>query len=413
MNALPPALRHPRYLVFWLGGVSAWMGTQMLMWAYLWHIRGLTEQPVALGVIGLIRVAPTIGLSLFAGLAADRFSRRGVLLATQALMGLVALAFGLLTTGERINLGAIYLLVGLQSLAFAYDLPSRNALVPNLVPPAALANAFSLDSLTFQIGGLAGPLLSGLLLDRYGQPGPYFAAAACFGFMLLALALIGPVRQEKLQDRQPGASFEQIREGFRFTFRQPLILSSMLLDFFATLFTRADTLMPIIAQDVLGVGEIGYGWLSAGQALGAAASGLSLSMARRIPRQGTLLLASVGLIGVGAVGFGSSRRFGLAMAALILIGASEAVSSIIRNTIRQGHTPDRLRGRMMGVNQIFFMGGPQLGELKSGLLGQWIGVPATIVLGGAGCILAAAAIGLRWPSLRRYRGEMPQQGQAA
>ncbi len=408
MIALPHALRHRRYLAFWLGGVSAWMGTQMLMWAYLWHIRELTDQPIALGVIGLIRVAPTIGLSVFAGLAADRFSRRRVLFATQAAMAAAALAFGFLTLDGSLALGGIYLLVGLQSLAFAYDLPSRNSLVPNLVPPHALANAFSLDSLTFQIGGLAGPLLSGYLLDRFGQPGPYFAAAACFGFMLLALATIGPVRQERLPRHRKGASFDSIREGFRFTFRQPLILSSMLLDFLATFFTRADTLMPIIAQDVRGVGEIGYGWLSAGQAIGAAAAGLSLSLLRRIPRQGPLLLVSVGLIGAGAIAFGSARRFNFAMAALVLVGGADAVSSIIRNTIRQGHTPDRLRGRMMGVNQIFFMGGPQLGELKSGLLGQWIGVPAAIVLGGAGCILATATIGLRWPQLRRYAGEIPQ-----
>lgn len=404
---IPPAFRICRFAIYWVGMVFAWGGTQMMLWTALWQIRTLTDQPAALGIVGLIKVVPTILVSLSAGLVADRFNRRNVLFVTQGVMALVSLA--LVALGERIQLWHIYALVASWSLAFSYDLPARQSLVPNLVPDEDLSNALSLQTISFTIGGLAGPALSGVLIARFGIGTAYSISAVFQGVMLLALVFIGPVGQKyAAAARSAGsrrANSSAIREGVDFTFKNPLILSSMLLDFFATFLTRADPLMPIVANDILHVGPVEYGWLASGQAAGSAIAGLALAQVHTIRRQGRVLLISVALIGVGAVLFGASRSFPLTLLALMLIGGADAVSSIIRNTLRQLETPDEMRGRMTGVNQIFFMGGPQLGEWKSGLLGQWIGVPPAIMVGGLACILVTGAVGIRWPQLRMYAPE--------
>ena len=178
----------------------------------------------------------------------------------------------------------------------------------------------------------------------------------------------------------------------------------MLLDFLATLLTRADSLMPYFARDILGLNAAQYGWLSAASAMGASTAALTLTQFRQIKRQGPLLLGSVAMIGVAAIIFGASRSFPLSMAALMLAGASDSISSIIRSAIRQLNTPDKLRGRMTSVNQIFFMGGPYLGDVKNGFLGGLIGVPLAVGLGGVLCIFSVGWVARQWPSLRRYDG---------
>jgi MFS family permease len=195
-----------------------------------------------------------------------------------------------------------------------------------------------------------------------------------------------------------------IKEGAEFTLHHPLIFPGMLLDFLATTLTRADSLMPYFARDILSLNAIQYGWLSASSATGAVLSGIAMSQVRVLRHQGKTLIGAVGLIGLGAVIFGTSRSFPLSMAALILVGASDSISSIIRSMIRQQHTPDDLRGRMTSVNQIFFTGGPYLGDVKSGFIGGLIGVPLAVALGGVVCIGATGWIAKRWHSLSFYDG---------
>jgi MFS family permease len=402
---LPPALHHRRFALFWAGILFAWTGNQILIWALPWHIRNFTDQPIALGSVGLIRVIPTIFVSIFAGMVADLFSRRKVVFVTQGVMGLVSLSLGILTLSGKAQLWHIYALLAVHSTAFSFDLPARYSLTPNLVPPRILPNALSVEMIAFQFGSLAGPVMSGYLIAQVSQAAAYFSAVAAFAVMLIALISMGSVPQDKLSPTQPGVDWSALNEGIRFTFRHPLILPSMLLDFLATLLIRADSLMPIFARDVLGVGAAGYGWLSAAQALGAAFMGVTLSQVGRIRRQGTLLLGAVAMIGLGALVFGLSRSFALSMGALVLVGASDSLSSIIRSAIRQLQTPDRMRGRMTGVNQIFFMGGPYLGDVKSGYLGTLIGVPLAVALGGVACLFSVAWVARRWPRLRAYNGD--------
>jgi predicted MFS family arabinose efflux permease len=279
--------------------------------------------------------------------------------------------------------------------------------VPNLVPRADLANAFSVQSIAFDLGSIFGPMLSGLVIASLGLQAVYLINAISFGAVILALIFMGPVAQTgtpETNGERRAVSWAAIKEGIQYILHQPIILSSMLLDFWATFFSSANTLLPFVAIDILHVGEVEYGWLSAAQSIGAVSAALVISQRHGLRRQGSLLLGAVMLFGAATILFGVSRVFWLTMLALVLVGAADSVSTILRNTIRQIQTPDHLRGRMVSVNQIFFMGGPQLGEIESGLVAQAFGVPAAIISGGVGCILAAGWIGARWKQLRRYDG---------
>ncbi len=380
----------------------------MQLWALFWHIRTITDQPIALGAVGLARILPVIVFSLIGGAVADTLNRRRILFITQSGMALVALALGWLSLSGHIDLWHIYLLTALQAVAQAFDGPSRQSLVPNLVPSKDLPNAFSLNSIANQTGSIVGPALSGIIIAAGGLSYVYIINAISFLAVILALFMMGPVEQQGTRPtRNGGVSLSAISEGVRFILKQPLIISTMILDFFATFFASANTLMPIIAVDVLHVGAVAYGWLSAAQAIGAMVAALVISQMHEIRRQGMVFMLAVVVFGIATIAFGAARVFIWAMLALILVGAADTVSTIIRNTIRQLATPDYIRGRMTSVNQIFFQGGPQLGEVEAGLAAQFFGAPFAVISGGVGCILAVIWIARRWPQIRKYNGDEP------
>jgi MFS family permease len=408
MIHIPPALHHRRFRLLWLGLLISIAGSQMQLAALFWQIRTLTPEPIALGAVGLARILPVILFSLVGGVIADVLNRRRILFLTQTSMALTALILGLLTLGGHISLWQIYLLTALQAVAQAFDIPARQALVPNLVPARDLPNAFSLNSIANQVGSILGPALGGIIIAAGGLPYVYIINAVSFLAVILALVLMGPVEQQKIAtSRYKLISFQAIAEGIRFIMQQPLILSTMILDFFATFFASGNVLMPIITLDVLHVGPVAYGWLLSAQAIGAMIAALVISQMHEIRRQGPVFLWAVVVFGFATIIFGLARSFILAMLALIVVGAADTVSTIIRNTIRQLATPDNLRGRMTSVNQIFFQGGPQLGELEAGLVAQIFGAPFAFISGGVGCILAVILISQRWPQIRKYNGDEP------
>lgn len=402
---IPPALRQRRFALFWVGLLFAWTGNQILTWLIPWQIHDFTDNPAALANIGLIRLGPTLIFSLLAGMIADQFNRRKIMIITQSVMGLSALTLGLLTWAGVIQIWHVYTVLVVHATAFAIDLPARFGLTPNLVSRKLLPNALSVEIIAFQIGGVFGPLLNGLIIDKFDVHVAYFTSAALFAVMSISLLVMGSVTQETLQRKKIGVDWPGIKEGILFTFTHPLILSAMLLDFFATLFTRADSLLTYFARDILGVQGFAYGVLTAAPMIGAVLAGLIISQIREIRQQGKLVLGAVTMIGASAIIFGFSHTYWLSVFALMLAGASDSVSSILRNAIRQLHTPDRLRGRMISVNQIFFMGGPYLGDVKSGYLGKLIGVPLAVALGGFACIFSVGLINRRWPQMRAFDGE--------
>lgn len=402
---IPPALKNRRFFLLWMGLLVSIAGSQMQLAAIHWHIRSLTgtPDPLALGGIGLARILPVIVFSLFGGAFADTYNRRTILFITQSLMALTAAALAILTFMGNIQIWHIYALTAVQAAAIAFDGPARQAIVPNLVSAQDLPNAFSLNSIAFNAGAVIGPALSGVVIATIGQGYTYFFNAVSFLAVIFALLAIGDIPQDL--KKASGISLSAMREGVHFIFSRKIILSTMIMDFFATFFASANTMMPIVARDILQVGEVGYGLLISAQAIGSVTAGLVVSQIPVIRKQGPIFLSAVVVFGLATIAFGLSNTFVLAMLTLIFIGAADTVSTIIRNTIRQLQTPDHIRGRMTSINQIFFQGGPQLGEVESGLMAAAFGVPFAIISGGIGTIIAAGLIMLKWPELRKFDGQ--------
>jgi MFS family permease len=414
MIFLPPALQNRRFRLLWLGLLISIAGTQMQLTAILWHISEISDQPIALGAVGLVNILPVLALSLLAGVFADAVNRRRLMFLTQTTMALLAAGLGWATLSHLDSLWLIYLVTAATASVSTFDLPARQSLVPNLVSESDLTNAFTMTSIAFQLGSIAGPALAGLVLAQLGIGYAYLLNALSYLAVIVALILMGPVTQELVPARsRPDLRStlsgwrSSVSEGLDFVVRQPIIMSSMLLDFFATFFSSATVLLPLFSKDILKVDVVGYGWLVAAPSVGAALVALLLAFARQIRRQGLFLLSAVAGFGVATVVFGLSKTFWITYAALVLTGATDGFSTIIRNTVRQLLTPDRLRGRMTSVNQIFFRGGPQLGELEAGLVAQALGPVVSVVSGGIGCILATVWVWRRYPELERFQGDEP------
>jgi len=405
------ALRHRDYRRLIVSQLLSLTGSQMQVVAINWHVYLLTKSPLALGFVGLTRVVPIVAFSLWGGVVADRHDRRRVMIATQVAMTLVALALWGTTAADRVSLWMIYALNALSASAVAFDGPSRQALIPRLVPPEDLPGALSLNLSVFQASLIGGPALAGLLIAHAGQGTRglaliYLLNAASFLAVIYALTTMRTSGAP-----EPGAhqaeTFAALREGLQFVFTTPLMVWTMGLDFLATFFSGATSLLPIFADQVLKVGARGYGILAAAPAIGALAGSLYLSIRPLPPRQGRVFLWSVVSYGATTVVFGFSRSFWLTLVALAGVGLSDAISTVIRQTLRQFITPDRLRGRMTSVNMIFFMGGPQLGELEAGFVASLFasavtGVTVSVVSGGIATIVITAAIAAAAPVVRRY-----------
>jgi MFS family permease len=403
------ALQHRNFRLLWLGLVVSTSGSLMQTAGILWHVSLLVDpgrKGLALGLVGLVRVVPIIIFSLISGLVADIYDRRRIMLATNSVAAVLASLLGVLALGGLKSPWPLYALAAVISAVGAFDGPARQSLVPNLVPRAHLPNALSLNSIMFQIAAVAGPSAAGVIIATLGVAWVYWVNALSFVFVIGALLMMRGVDDTRARgdDAPESFSLAGAREGLRFVFTQPLIRSSMLLDFFATFFSSATALLPIFAQDILAVGARGYGWLYAAPSVGAlVASGAMVRFIERIEHRGRVLLWAVASYGVATVAFGLSQTFWAMFACLALCGATDTVSTVLRSVIRQMETPDHLRGRMVGINMVFFMGGPQLGELEAGVVAQGFGAPVSVVSGGLGCLLATGWIAKHTPALRRYR----------
>lgn len=400
------ALRHRNFRLLWAGQLISFSGSSMQTAAILWQVALLVQpehRPMALGMVGLVRLMPIVFFAMAGGTIADAFDRRRVMFYTQATMCATAGALALLTHTGMDHPWPIYALAAVSAAANAFDSPARQSLMPTLVPRDHLANAISLNAIMVQLAAVAGPAIGGFVIAIFGVKWVYAVNAVSFVCVIAALLMMRDVPARGAGEAAD-VSVRAIRDGLGFVFSSPIIRSTMLLDFFATFFSSATALLPIFAQDVLQVGAKGYGWLYAAPSLGAVL--MSFVMVRsidRIDRRGAVLICAVSVYGLATVMFGLSRSFWLTFLCLAATGAADTVSMVLRNVIRQLGTPDHLRGRMVGINMVFVQGGPQLGELEAGAVGQLFGPRASVVTGGIGCLVATAWIAARTPALRRYR----------
>jgi MFS family permease len=389
------------FSLLWFGSFVSQAGSQMHVVAVSWQVYELTKNPLALGGIGVARIVPLVLLALGSGVLADALDRRKLMLFSQIAMMLCSAALAFASSAGIVTIWWIYSITALASAASTLGMPARQAIVPSLVPREQLSSALSLNIISWQAATIMGPTLGGVVIAGLGVASVYWIDAISFIAVIAALLLmrVGAV----VGERRP-ISLRAALEGFAFVRSNTLIWSTMLLDFLATFFGSATVLLPLFATDILRVGPTGVGLLYAAPSVGAVAASAILSVWGRLRRQGPVLLVSVILYGICTLIFGLSTSFWLSLLMLMGVGASDTVSMVVRQTIRQLTTPDEMRGRMTAVGMLFFAGGPQLGEIEAGIAARLAGGPLSVAAGGLACVLMVGVLSALTPRLRTYDG---------
>ena len=373
------------------------MAYQMLTVAVGWQVYALTGSALDLGLVGLVQFLPAFALMLVVGHIADRFDRRRVLRACQ-LVGTAAVA--LLAIGNVmgwVTEHAIFALVFIVGCARAFEMPTLQALLPALVPLRLLPRAVASSASASQTAIIFGPAAGGLLYVA----GPAWTYSACAVAYLVAAILVGMIRYERKVSIRTPVTLSSVFAGLSFIRSRQALLGAITLDMVAVLLGGAAALLPIYAKEVFETGPWGLGILRSAPALGALTTALYLARHPLQRKAGRTMFIAVAIFGVATIGFGLSRWLPLSLLLLVVLGAADMVSVVVRSSLIQLTTPDHMRGRVAAVNSMFIGTSNQLGEFESGVTAAWFGVVASVVLGGVGT-LAAVALALRaFPQLVR------------
>jgi len=395
------ALGYRDFRLFWSGQLISNIGTWMQMTATSWLLYQLTGSAVLLGLNGIFRAIPALSLGLISGTFADRYDRRLMLLWTQVTLGLLSLAVGLLDGFGHIQPWHIYTFTFLSSAVASFDGPARQAMFPALVPRSALANAVALNSLLWKGSALIGPSLGGIAISLMGTAGAFYANAMSFLVVVITLTMLHvTARAEPKRERHFMA---ETQEGFKYIIARPIILGITVMEAVASVFGLDHTMLTIFASDVLRVGAHGFGLLQSARGLGAViGSGLFLAIGQK-PYQGKILMVTAILYGIFFALFGLAPTFAIALGLMTLIGLTDTVWGAARGTIMQMITPDKFRGRVMGVFQISNRGLHPIGQVESGLLIPLIGVRETTLFGGLLVTLVTILTAWKVPAIPKFR----------
>lgn len=392
-------LRHRDFRLLWLADSIAMLGTQMQRVAIIWQVYVLTNDPLQLGILALFRFVPVAIFGIVGGVVADQQDRRQVLIWSHVALFLTSGALAAATFADAASLWLLYLVTFISSTFNALAGPARQALIPNLVERHEIAGAATVANLAMQTAGIIGPALGGVLVDWIGVGAAYAWNAVSF-LAVVAAAVAMRVRVERVPVTTRG--WRAAKEGFGFLFATPILLAVMGLDFAATFFATNTTLMPIFAENILGMGAGGMGLLLSSIAAGAVIGSLGMSVMPVPRRPGRAIIVAIVAYGLFTVGFGLSEHLWLSIALLAGSGAADSISMAMRHAIRNLVTPDTYRGRIAAAHSTFAMGGPQLGEFRAGAMAAAFGAPASVAIGGlltiASCVLAARMV----PTLTRY-----------
>lgn len=393
------AFRFPDYRRLFSGMVLSALGSQMLATVVSWDLYQQTRSPIVLGNVGLVQVLPVLLLTLVAGHVADRYERRRTIVLSQAVIGLVA---GALVLVPHRSVSMLYSALFLIAVARAFQGPSSSALVPRVIPPEALGNAIAWNSSGREIATVAGPGLAGVLLATYGSSSVYLAQAIGAVATLACFATLTPTARAESPSNS-ASGWQAISEGVRFVWRDKLILSAISLDLFAVLFGGATALLPIYAEEILHVGAQGLGWLRAAPSIGAVAMALMQVHLPPFRKAGPVMLWAVAGFGAATIVFGLSRSAWLSFAMLVMTGALDNISVVLRQSLVQTETPDYLRGRVLSVNSLFISCSNQLGAVESGWAAAWLGVVPSVAWGGAATIAVVLVLAMLSRPLRTWQ----------
>ena len=392
------ALEHRDFRLYLASQFLAILGSQMTSVAVGWQVYAITHRPLDLGYVGLVQFVPAFGFSLLAGNVADRFDRaRIVVVCNLALVGASLVLFAVSSEAVAAIL-PIYAVLFFVGVSHAFSAPAAQSLVPGLVPAEHFPNAVTWGSTVWQVATIVGPSLGGLL---YGAAhGARWVYAASGGLFALASLLTFAIRPRPFAATAETVSWETVLAGFRYVRAHRVILGSVSLDLFAVLLGGATALLPVYASDILHVGPRGLGILRSAPALGAAATAIGLAYRPLTRRAGPIMLACVAVFGAATIVFGLSRSFALSLASLVVLGASDMISVVVRSTVIQLQTPNEMRGRVSAVNMMFIVSSSELGELESGVTAAWLGAIPAVVLGGLGTLAVVAIYLFLFPELR-------------
>lgn len=392
------ALRFRDYRLFASGYVSAAIGYQMQSVAIGWELYERTGSAMVLGVVGLVQAVPIIVLTLPAGHVADQCDRKRIVMMTQLMLALCSIGLVVLSYRQG-AIALIYACLFLSGVARAFNKPASDSLLPSLVPITAFNNAVTWNSSAFQIASVVGPALGGLVIALLHSATLVYVlnvvlTFTCFGFIAL-IAAKQPPRSTK------AVTLKSLLAGIGFVWQTKVILATITLDLFAVLLSGATTLLPIFAKDILHVGPTGLGWLRAAPAIGAFSMALIIAHLPPMKRAGKTLLWAVIGFGVATFVFGISRSFWLSLLMLMLTGAFDNISVVVRHTLVQVKTPDYMRGRVSAVNSVFINTSNELGGFESGLMAAAFGPVVSVVVGGIGTIAVVLAVASIWPQIRQ------------
>lgn len=402
-----PLIESVPYRSLWLGQLISLMGTNMRIVAISYQIFQLTGSTVAVGLVGLVEVVPLILFSVAGGAIGDRMDRRKLLIRTQS--GLI-LSSGFLAAVSFLDhppLVALYALTGVIAAITAMDQSTRTAIAPSLVRADQIASISALRQVIFQITQIVGPAIGGLAIVAIGVKGVYLVDALSFVAGLVALRWV-PSRPPATDGEQ--STLDAIKQGLRFAFNTPVILSIFAIDLVAMIFGMPRAVFPALAQDTFHMGAAGLGLLYAAPSVGALIGALTSGWVGNVNRRGLAVIFSVVVWGA-AIALAGLSLFSLAltMVFLAVAGWADVISAVFRGTILIESTPDALRGRLTAVNIMVVTGGPRLGDVEAGLVAGAFGAPASVVIGGVACLVGTAAVAYLFPSMRSYT---PPEGPA-
>lgn len=397
MGRVYPRIRDFRLLV--ANRFLLTFGVQMMGLTVAWQVYQLTHDPLTLGLVGLAEAVTYIGSALLAGHAADRLEKRRIILTAQTVLLASVLGLLALSAAGNTRMGPVYAVIALTGIARAFLWSAGTSYAELIVPKEHYRKAAALTSSSWEIGSILGPAAGGLL---YGVAGPnlsYVIAATVVAGALVVGSRLGKVHPPPGEDE---GLWQSLSTGVRFVFRHQVILGALVLDMVAVLFGGVVAILPIFAE-LLRVGPMGLGLLRGAQSAGAITMALIQTRRPAFHHAGRSLLFVVALFGVCIFGFALSRSFLLSLLILAAAGMADNVSVVIRASILQAATPDRMRGRVAAVNGIFIGSSNELGAFESGVAARLLGVTRSVILGGVITVIAVLTIGWRFPQLRGLR----------
>jgi MFS family permease len=393
------ALRHRNYRLFFCGQIISLIGTWMQSIAQAWLVYRLTKSSLLLGLVGFAGQIPVFILAPLGGLVADRHSRRRIVIATQTTAMLLALILSALTLLEHIQVWEVITLASLLGVVNAFDIPARQAFIIEMVVPEDLINAIALNSAMFNGARILGPAVAGITVAAIGEGWCFFANGVSYIAVIIGLLLMAITPRER--SRRMASGVESVLEGFRFVAHTgPILALLLLLGLVSLTGMPYAVLMPIFADRILHSGARGLGMLMGSTGVGALAATLVMAARREVRGLGRwIVYASTGF-GASLILFSFSRSLPLSIALLFPAGFSMLIQMASSNTLIQTMVPDDLRGRVMSVYSMMFMGMAPFGALMAGAVAHRLGAPLTVALGGAVCIAGSLVFGSKWPSLR-------------